>query len=114
MYKPDTSSRRWIILMMAVFALVFVALLWPQTKVTPETARERAISQFQRFTRDAAIDGSRFVGPKETSPPANSKYAFEWNFADTQDKVTIFVWVAKDGWTDVTWEGDLERLRDLL
>jgi hypothetical protein len=93
--------------------LLSVGIFWPNAKITAETARGRAVAQVQRFGRDFAVDISRFDGPRPTVPPVNTPYGFEWTFADNDGTVTIYVWVDKDGWTEVTWEGNIDRLQTI-
>ena len=94
-------------------ALVVGVLGWLYLTAKPVTEKEAtrlATEEVYRSGQQLGFDPSIFQGPEATTV-GGAAYAFEWRFSDQEGAVTILVWVDKYGGTEITWEGNLERLR---
>jgi hypothetical protein len=78
--------------------------------ITKEQAEAIAANEVRRSGEQLRFDTSVFHGPEPflmTSHP----HAFQWTFVDQAGAVRLLVFVDEYGGTELTWEGDLERLR---
>ena len=93
------------ILLLAAF-LVYKS--WP---LTYERAEKLATGQMERFAKSQGFDMRILTGPEPVTPPGGALYQFEWTYRHKYGALKLDVWVAEDGYTKVTWDGDLEHLQ---
>src|SRR5258706_11496668 len=99
-------------LSMFVFLGTCTYVFWP-LRLNSQKAEELATAQLRRFAKSDGFDIRLLNGPEPTTPPVNVPYMFEWAYRDKTGEIKLYVWVAKDGYTKVIWEGDIDRLRTL-
>lgn len=78
--------------------------------VTKEQAETIAVEAVRGSGQQLGFDVSLFHGPEPfvmTSQP----HAFQWTFVDQAGTVRLLVFVDEYGGSELTWEGNLERLR---
>lgn len=78
--------------------------------ITKEQAEAIATEEVRRSGEQLRFDTSVFRGPEPflmTSHP----HAFQWTYVDNAGAVRLLVFVDEYGGAELTWEGDLERLR---
>ncbi|MGD9724704.1 MAG: hypothetical protein AB7U76_26000 [Pirellulales bacterium] len=78
--------------------------------ITQERAEAIAAEEVQRSGEQLRFNTSVFRGPEPflmTSHP----HAFQWKYVDNAGAVRLLVFVDEYGGAELTWEGDLERLR---
>lgn len=97
-----------VIVGLAVGASVFLYIT--VKPVTKEQAETIAVEEVRRSGQQLGFDASLFHGPEPflmTSQP----HAFQWTFVDQAGTVRLLVFVDEYGGSELTWEGELERLR---
>jgi hypothetical protein len=78
--------------------------------VTKQEAQAIAIEQLKRSGKQLRFDPGIFRGP-EPFEMGGVPYAFQWTFSDSEGPIRMIVWVDEYGGSELTWEGDVERLR---
>lgn len=78
--------------------------------VTEREARRIATEEVLRSGQQLGFDPSIFQGPQPTTV-GGAAYAFEWRFSDQQGTVDMLVWVDEYGGAEISWKGNLERLK---
>jgi len=105
---------RWAIGIVSVLAALIVGtwgvLSLTAQPVTQEEARSIAIAQVHRSGQQLHFDPSVFEGPKLVDQREGA-FAFQWRFSDTIGEVDMLVWVDPYGGSEISWKGDLERLK---
>jgi hypothetical protein len=105
---------RWAIRILGVLAALIVgtwAVLSLMVKpVTQEEARSIAIAQVHRSGQQLRFNASVFEGPQLVDQ-RDGAFAFQWRFSDHLGDVDMLVWVDEHGGSEISWKGDLERLK---
>jgi hypothetical protein len=78
--------------------------------ITKDQAQAIAANEVRRAGEQLRFDLSAFHGPA-TFPMTSHPHAFQWTYTDNAGTVRILVFVDEYGAAELTWEGDLERLR---
>jgi len=95
----------------AILVLCVWGLLFLMAKHVTQTEAQRiATEEVQRSAEELRFDASIFSGP-ELVDVKKWGYAFQWRFSDSKGAVEMLVWVDKYGGTEISWDGDLERLK---
>jgi ABC-type uncharacterized transport system YnjBCD permease subunit len=97
-------------LVIVLVASAWVGLFLTAKTVTLEEAEQIAIQKVQRSAERLRFNAAVFRGPElvDVQPWG---YAFRWVFSDAEGTVEMLVWVDEYGGTEISWEGDLERLK---
>jgi hypothetical protein len=104
------SKKYYFFWVLAIFLLA-AFLVNEFRPLTYEGAEKLATAKMERFAKSEHFDIRLLNGPEPTTPPNNVPYMFEWTYKHKYGELKLDVWVAKDGYTKVIWEGDLEHLR---
>lgn len=78
--------------------------------VDREEAQRIATEEVKLSAEQLQFDATVFQGP-ELVDVQQWGYAFQWRFTDQEGTVGMLVWVDKYGGVEISWNGDLERLR---
>jgi hypothetical protein len=95
-----------IVLLVGVWGALFLTA----KPVTEAEAQGIATQEVKRSAEQLRFDASIFRGP-ELVDVQRWGYAFQWRYSDQEGTVDMLVWVDKYGGAEISWEGDLERLR---
>lgn len=99
-----------------VVAIALVVGIWgwlyltAKPPVTEKEAQRIAIEQVHRSGQQLGFDASTFQGPKLVDAQRGA-YAFQWRFSDQEGTVDMLVWVDEYGGAEISWKGNLERLK---
>lgn len=95
-----------IVMIVGIWGVLYVTA----KPITREEAQRLATEEVYRSAQQLRFDSSVFRGP-ELLDTQQWGYAFQWRFSDPGGIVEMLVWVDKYGGTEISWDGDLERLR---
>jgi hypothetical protein len=111
MRENMTNRFTWILIIVVGVGVFAWTLLHLSRKPFSDTdAEATARQQLQQVAQDLRFDRNLFRGPERITV-GGAKYAFRWQYADSEGTVEIIVSIDETGASEVAFKGDLERLR---
>lgn len=104
------SKKYYFFWFLSIF-LVLGFLINEFRPLTFKRAEKLATAKMERFAKSEHFDIRLLKGPEPTTPPNNVPYMFQWTYKHKYGELKLDVWVAKDGYSKLSWDGDLEHLR---
>ena len=94
----------------ALAVVIWAILYMTKPQITEKAAVGIANAQMARSGQQLGFDVTQFQGP-HLIPVDQGAYAFQWVFSDHEGVIDVLVWVDETGASELSWKGNLERLR---
>lgn len=110
MSRMNNVGSKIIGIAIALAVVIWAILYITKPLITEKDALGIANARMVRSGQQLGFDVTQFQGP-QLIPVDHRAYAFKWVFSDHEGAIDVLVWVDETGASELSWKGNLERLR---